>query len=222
MTTRSRMGQKDQIQPGDASTTTPLGDGRGTRRHSDRASLKVPTLTDDMSMGTPSIAECPQTKSNYTSGGLAAGVAAGSSTITATLGSVSGNTKLTVTAPTAEVSLKFTGSVTYVNSGSLTSGGFTTSPATGTITSVTGTGTIPGLKGGSATVKVSVQRDPVPFLGWFYSGYVSVTNPGAHLNAVALVLTPILTGVGSSGVSGVGYGLAPNGKTIIYQLSWTL
>ena len=35
-----------------------------------------------------------------TSGGLATGVAAGSSTITATLGSVSGNTKLTVTAPT--------------------------------------------------------------------------------------------------------------------------
>ena len=90
-----------------------------------------------------------------TSGGLATGVAAGSSTITATLGSFSGNTKLTVTAvTTAQVSLKFTGSISYENSGSLTSGGFTVSPATGTITSVTGTGTIPGLKGGFATVKV--------------------------------------------------------------------
>ena len=157
-----------------------------------------------------------------TSGGLATGVAAGTSTITATLNSVSGNTKLTVTAPTAEVSLKFTGSITYVNSGSLTSGGFTVSPATGTITSVSGTGTIPGLKGGSATVKVSVRREWVPFLGWLYAGYVSVSDPGAHLNTVALLLTPILTRVGTSGVSGVGYGLAPNGKTIIYQLSWTL
>ncbi len=157
-----------------------------------------------------------------TSGGLATGVAAGSSTITATLGSVSGNTKLMVSAPTVGVSLKFTGSITYVNSGSLTSGGFTVSPATGTVTSVTGTGTIPGLKGGSGAIKVVVQREWVPFLGWFYAGYVSVSDPGAHLNTVALVLTPSLTRVSANGVSGVGYGLAPNGKTILYQLSWTL
>ena len=157
-----------------------------------------------------------------TSGGLATGVAAGSSTITATLGSVSGNTKLTVSAPTAEVSLKFTGSITYVNSGSLSSGGFTVSPATGTITSVSGTGTIAGLKGGSATIKVAVQREWLPFLGWFYAGYVSVSDPEAHLNTVAVVLTPSLTRVGTSGVSGLGYGLAPNGKTVIYQLSWSL
>ena len=39
-----------------------------------------------------------------TSGGLATGVAAGSSTMTADLGAMSGNTKLTVTAPTAGVS----------------------------------------------------------------------------------------------------------------------
>ncbi len=40
------------------------------------------------------------TAATITSGGLASGVGVGSSTITATLGSVSGNTKLTVTAPT--------------------------------------------------------------------------------------------------------------------------
>ena len=62
----------------------------------------------------------------------------------------------------------------------------------------------------------------MPFLGWFYAGFVSVSDPGAHLNTVAAVLTPILTRLGSSGVSGAAYGLAPNGKTIIYQLSWTL
>ncbi len=63
-------------------------------------------------------------------------------------------------------------------SGSSTSGGFTVDPATGTITSVSGTGTIPGLKGGSATIKVAIQRESLPFLGWFYAGYVSVCDPG--------------------------------------------
>jgi hypothetical protein len=160
-----------------------------------------------------------------TSGGLASGVAAGSSTITATLGSVSGNTKLTVTAPTVEVSLKFIGSISYVNSGSLTSGGFTVSPATGAITSVTGTGTIPGLKGGSVTIKVAIQREPVFFFGAhpeIYVGYISVNDPGAHIDSNALVFTSTLTRVGSSGASGVAYGLALDGKTLIYQLNWTI
>ena len=133
---------------------------------------------------------------------------------------------LKVTAPsTGQVSLKFTGSLSYVNSGSLTSGGFTITPATGTITSVTGTGTIAGLKGGSATIKVDIQREPELFLGVlgkFYVGYISVDDPGAHLDTVALVFLANVTRVGSNGVSGVAYGLAPNGKTIIYQLSWTI
>jgi uncharacterized protein YegP (UPF0339 family) len=132
---------------------------------------------------------------------------------------------LTVTAKTGQVSLKFTGSLTYVNAGSLTSGGFTVSPATGTITSVTGTGTIPGLKGGSATIKVAIQREPVLFFGVhpeIYVGYISVDDPGAHLDTIALVFTSTLTRVGSSGVSGVAYGIALGGKTINYQLSWTL
>ena len=110
---------------------------------------------------------------------------------------------------TAQVSLKFTGSITYVNSGSLTSGGFTVAPATGTITSVSGTGTIRGLKGGSATIKVAIEREPEIFSGvrgMFYVGYISVDDPGAHLNTVALVLIPTLTRVGSNGVSGVASG----------------
>ncbi len=185
-----------------------------TGTYSDSSTANI-TSQVTWTSGTTSVA-------TITSGGLATGVATGSSTITATLGSISGNTKLTVTAPTAGVSLKFTGSLTYVNSGSLTSGGFTVNPVTGTIASVSGTGTIPGLKGGSATIKVAIQRESLPFLGWFYAGYVSVCDPGAHLNTVALVSTPSLTRVGINGVSGIGYGLAPNGKTIIYQLSWTI
>ena len=91
-----------------------------------------------------------------------------------------------------------------MNSGSLTSGGFTVNPVTGTIASVSGTGTIPGLKGGSATIKVAIQRESLPFLGWFYAGYVSVCDPGAHLNTVALVSTPSLTRVASTGCRELG------------------
>ena len=36
------------------------------------------------------------------------------------------------------------------------------------------------------------------------------------------MFTSTLTRVGSNGVSGDAYGLAPDGKTIIYQLNWTV
>ncbi len=131
---------------------------------------------------------------------------------------------LTVTQISAQVSLKFTGAITYTNSGSQTSGGFTITPATGTISSVTGAGTIPGLKGGSTTIKVNVQRIWLWLFGFrqIDVGYIQVVDPGANLNSTALVLTPILTRVGTKGVSGVAYGLAPNSKQIICTLNWTL
>ena len=128
-------------------------------------------------------------------------------------------------AKTAQISLKFTGSLSYVNSGSLTSGGFTVSSATGTINSVSGTGTIPGLKGGSATIKVAIEREPGFVLGLhgqFYVGLISVDDPGAHLNTTAFVLSTALTRVGTNEVFGVAYGVAPNGKAITYNLTWTL
>ena len=75
---------------------------------------------------------------------------------------------------------------------------------------MTGIGTIPGLKGGSATIKVAIQREPVFLFGAhpeIYVGYISVDDPGAHLNTTALVFTSNLTRVGASAVSGVASGL---------------
>jgi hypothetical protein len=122
---------------------------------------------------------------------------------------------LIVTQAKASVSITIKGLfVNYINSGSLTSGAFTVTPSSGTISAVTGTGTIPGLKGGSATITVKVGRVPSP-LGAVYVGTISVTDPDSHLNTTAVVLTRTLTGVGSTGASGTAVGL-------LYLMNWTV
>ena len=128
----------------------------------------------------------------------------------------------TVTA--AEVSLHFTGAITYVNSGPLTSGGFTIDPGVGTINSLTGTGAIPGLSGGSAHITVNIHRIWLWFLGFrqIYIGTIDVDDSGANLDTTALVITTNLTRSGSTGVSGVAYGLATNRTGLIYTLDWTI
>ena len=70
---------------------------------------------------------------------------------------------------------------------------------------MSGTGTIPGLKGGSATIKVAIEREPEFVLGLhgqFYVGLISVDDPGAHLNTTAFVLSTALTRVGTNEVFG--------------------
>jgi hypothetical protein len=62
----------------------------------------------------------------------------------------------------------------YTNSGTLTSGNFTVKPGVST----TGSGTLTGTNGGSATVSVSVTR----ILFWGF-GTVTVSDPGASLPA---------------------------------------
>ncbi|MDR3648751.1 MAG: protease pro-enzyme activation domain-containing protein [Acidimicrobiales bacterium] len=122
---------------------------------------------------------------------------------------------LTVTQAGGQISLKFRGLfVNYTNSGSLTSGSFSVTPSSGTITSVTGTGTIPGLKGGSATITVKIQRYTFAGLS-AYLGTISVSDPGAHVNTIAVVLAPSLTRVGTSEASG-------NAEGLLYLLNWTL
>jgi hypothetical protein len=121
---------------------------------------------------------------------------------------------LTITQTGGQISLKFKGFTNYVNSGSLTSGGFTVSPSSGTITSVTGTGTIPGVNGGSATITVKIQR--YTYAGFSaYIGTISVSDPGAHLKTTAIVITPSLTRADTGGASGTALGL-------FYLLNWTV
>ena len=122
--------------------------------------------------------------------------------------------RLTETALGTAVSLQFKGSLNYTNSGSLTSGGFTISPPSGTVSSVSGTGTIPGVKGGSAAITVNIHR--VAFFGSFiYIGSISVTDPGGQLKTTALVLSTSLTRVGVGGLSGTAGG-------VFYVLKWTI
>jgi hypothetical protein len=125
---------------------------------------------------------------------------------------------LTVISSGTTVSLQFKGSINYKDSGLLTSGGFTVSTAYGigylwcgsTITAVTGTGTIPGLKGGLATITVSIHR-----IGCLYIGFINVVDPGAHLKTTALVRATSLTRIGANGLSGTAYGA-------FYVLDWTV
>ena len=80
--------------------------------------------------------------------------------------------------------------------------------------SVTGTGTIPGTSGGSATITVDIHRST--FFGFsVYVGTIDVSDPGARLKTTAAVLTPTLTRVGTNGASGTALGL-------LYLLNWTL
>jgi hypothetical protein len=115
---------------------------------------------------------------------------------------------------TSVVSLVFSGSLSYTNSGPITSGSLKVSPSTGTITSVTGTLTIPGLDGGAATVSVAIVR-----LFGLYIGVVSVSDPGAHLDTTAIVLSKALTPTANGEVTGTASGLS--GRRL-YTLVFTI
>jgi hypothetical protein len=101
------------------------------------------------------------------------------------------------------VALSFTGSLTYTNSGPITSGSLKVLPSTGTITSVTGTITIPGLSGGSATVKVDIVR-----VLSLYIGTVTISDPSAHLSTTAVEFSTTLTRTATGQVTGTASGLS--------------
>jgi hypothetical protein len=159
---------------------------------------------------------------NMTGGATLSGTSSvAADTYTFTLQAINGITPnatqpftLTVTQNEPTISIKIKGFVNYSNSGSLTSGGFTVTPSSGTISSVQGMATIPGLKGGTATITVKVKSVPTP-LGTFYLGTISVSDPDSHLNTTAIVLTKSLTRVGSLGASGTAIGL-------LYLMNWTV
>jgi len=103
---------------------------------------------------------------------------------------------------TPVVSLTFSGSLTYTNTGVVTSGSLKVEPSTGTISSVTGTRTIPGLRGGSATITMDIVR-----VFGLYIGAVRVSDPGAHLNTTTIVLSITLTRTPTGQLTGTASGL---------------
>jgi hypothetical protein len=103
-------------------------------------------------------------------------------------------------APT--VSLAFSGAITYANTAPVSSGALKIEPASGPVRAVTGTLTIPGTLGGDATVGVAIAR--VLGVG---VGAITVFDPAAHLDTVAVVLSGSLERAGSGQVSGAAAGL---------------
>jgi hypothetical protein len=138
-------------------------------------------------------------------------------TLTATSGSLKSATSGdidVVAASVATLSLQFTGALSYKNSGGVISGGITVSPATGPVSSVTGTASMPGLHGGSATITASIYR-----VKGVYVGPVIVSDPGAGLSTISLVLTTLVTRTAGGLATGTAAGLY-HGKA--YLLTFTL
>jgi DnaJ-class molecular chaperone len=112
------------------------------------------------------------------------------------------------------VSLAFSGALSYINSGPITSGSLKVEPSTGPVISVTGTLTIPGAAGGTATIAVAIAR--VLGVG---VGIVTVSDPGAHVETGAVVLNRSLTRTATGQVSGTASGLRGVGR---YALHFTV
>jgi hypothetical protein len=112
------------------------------------------------------------------------------------------------------VSLTFTGALTYANFAPISSGSINVAPATGTVESVTGTITFPGVNGGVATMSVHIKR-----LFGLYIGGITVSDPSAHLRTTAIVLTPRLSRLPTGQVAGTASGFS---SRQLYRLNFTV
>ncbi len=102
-----------------------------------------------------------------------------------------------------DVSLVFSGSLSYVNHGVTISGALNVKPPTGAVISVTGTLTLPGVRGGTATVAVAIAR--MIGLG---VGIVTVSDPGAELETGAVVLGSSLARTATGQITGTASGIS--------------
>lgn len=125
--------------------------------------------------------------------------------------------------PPDEVSVTISGGINYTASGSLTSGDVNVNPAgTGTISSVTGSGTIPGPNSGTATVTFAVSR--VSWAG-SYTGSVRVSDP---TNGVSLTTTlyfkPVGRNAGQADTAKASYSgsVWVGGQLKSYSITWTV
>ncbi len=125
-----------------------------------------------------------------TSGGLASGVGVGSSTITATLGSVSGNTKLTVTAPTL-TSIAVTPANPSITKGAMqqfsatgTYSDASTADITSQVTWASGTTSVATITSGGLASGVGVGSSTITATLGSVSGNtkLTVTAPHPHLD----------------------------------------
>jgi hypothetical protein len=101
------------------------------------------------------------------------------------------------------ISLVFSGSLSYTNHAVTTSGSLNVKPPSGTVASVTGTLTLPGALGGTATVAVAIAR--VFGVG---VGIVTVSDPAAQLETGAVVLSGTLARTASGQITGTASGIS--------------
>ncbi len=100
------------------------------------------------------------------------------------------------------VVLSFSGSLTYHNGGTITMGSLDIEPSNGAIRTITGTITIPGASGGSATIRVEIYH-----LFGFYLGTIRVDDPSAHLHTIAIVFSQNVDRTSTGTVTGTAIGL---------------
>ena len=112
------------------------------------------------------------------------------------------------------VSLAFSGAIRYTHSGPVASGSLKIEPSTGPVISATGTLTIPGAAGGTATIAVAMAR--VFGVG---VGVITVSDPGADVETGAVVLNGSLTRTAAGQVTGTASGLRGLGR---YTLHFTV
>jgi hypothetical protein len=118
---------------------------------------------------------------------------------------------VTPQAPGQSAAVRFTGALTYRESGDATSGAIDVKTVK-SITTMTGSVTITGVDGGSATITLNASE--IPGLGL---GVITVRDPGAHLDASALVVG--LTVSASGEVTGTAIELSGQGS---YTLSFSV
>lgn len=199
--------------PAFVSDSPPLTAAAGTSYGYTFSAGGFPPPTYSLASGAPSWLSIDPT-TGVLSGTVPPGTTSFSYSVTATnavSSTTAGPFTVTVASP---VSLAFHGALTYANSGEISSGSLTVDPSSGTITSVNGTITIPGLHGGTARITVHIFR-----VFGIYLGEVTVQDPSAQLRTTSLVFTTDLTRTASGEVSGTAFGLSRLG---LYTLVFTI
>ena len=118
------------------------------------------------------------------------------------------------------MSLTATRGLSYANQGPITSGDLRLTPqGTGPITALTGSATLPGSNGGTATITFTIHQ----LLGSFDLGMIRVVDPGAHIDQTAIVLTASLPRDGTQGTHGSATGIALVGHRLVpVILTWSV
>ncbi len=150
------------------------------------------TTTSTTSTTTTTVAE-PTTTTTSTTSTTTTTIAEPTTTTTTTIAEPTTTTTTTTIPPgggSDTANVRIAGDYGYQNSGAVGGAGYAVTSDQFGISSVTGSGTLPGKNGGTASVSIDVNR----FLFWTF-GSVTVNDPGAGINLGApLIFAPAPAG----------------------------